>query len=328
VEINLRLNYQFLKPQRIQDGQIIVDEQQHTVNLPRILFAAECINYKEMQKGLKYNGLVVVEVNGLKTYEEAVAVRNQAARLDETVMAFLGASGKSVKIVCRGELYKGNEYPVLPTKEDEIRQFHKNLYETARRAYQNQFGFDIEYLEPTLERTVYMSADPEMYFNPQARPFKADTEKHDQPEPTPISWESDMLMPGRTIKRTYHFNWVFILREVLGDYFDLPDEDRQMQLLQQIARKSLEQGIPLAHAQGMTLEHPLFHNDPDLVKSVFATAYEVTLMEDYRKKHKIKPLKSVPQETLQTMRTEIFLTANYDMRKNLMTGVAEYRMKS
>ena len=347
---NLRLNYQFYKPQRMSDGQIVVDEKQHTVNLPRILFAAECMNYKEMQKGLRYNGLVVVEVNGLKTYEEAVQVRNQAARMDETVMAFLGASGKSVKIVCRGELF-GETIPpltpplkgagntntqlpikegagnILPDKEDEMRQFHKNLYETARRAYQNQFGIEIEYLEPTLERTVYLSADPEMYFNPDARPFKADAEKHEQPEPTPISWESDMLMPGRTIKRTYHFNWVYILREVLGGYFDLPDEDRQMQLLQQIARKSLEQGIPLSHAQGMTLEHPLFHNDPELVKSVFATTYEVTLMEDYRKKHKMKPLKSVPQETLQTMRTEIFLTANYDMRKNLMTGVAEYRMK-
>ena len=102
---NLRLNYQFLKPQRLDDGQIAIDDQQHSVNLPRILFAAECMNYKEMQKGLRYNGLVVVEVNGLKTYEEAVAVRNQAARMDETVMAFLGASGKSVKIVCRGELF-------------------------------------------------------------------------------------------------------------------------------------------------------------------------------------------------------------------------------
>ena len=99
---NLRLNYQFLKPQRRNDGQITIDDQLHTVSLPRILFAAECMNYKEMQKGLKYNGLVVVEANGLKTYEEAVQIRNQAARMDETVMAFLGASGKSVKIVCRG----------------------------------------------------------------------------------------------------------------------------------------------------------------------------------------------------------------------------------
>ena len=321
---NLRLNYQFCQPQRLDDGQIVLDSQNHTVDLPRILFAAECVNYKEIQKGLRYNGLVVVEVNGLKTYEEAVSIRNQAARMDETVMAFLGASGKSVKIVCRGEMFGEM---ALPEKEEEVRQFHKNLYETARRAYQNQFGLDIEYLEPTLERTVYLSADPEMYFTPGARPFKADTAKHEQPEPAPISWESDMLMPGRTIKRTYHFNWVFILREVLGGYFDLPDEDRQMQLLQQIARKSLEQGIPLSHAQGMTLEHPLFHNDPELVKSVFASTYEIPLMEEYRKRNKLKPLKSVPDELIQTMRTEIFLNANFDMRKNLMTGVAEYRMK-
>ncbi len=338
--IDLRRNYHFYKPQRLADGQISLDDQQLMVNLPRIMFSEECVNQKDQLKRLSYTGLVVVEANGLKTYEDAVAVRNQAARMDETVMAFLGASGKSVKIVCRGELFqkadgrrlKEEERGLkadgrLPREESEIRQFHKNLYETARSAYQHQFGIDIEYLEPILERTVYLSADPDLYFNPQARPFKADTEKHDQPEPIPISWESAHLMPGRTVKRTYHLNWVFILREVLGDYFDLPDEDRQMQLLQQIARKSLEQGIPLAHAQGMTLEHPLFHNDPELVKSVFATTYEVLLMEDYRKKHKMKPLKSVPKETLQTMRTEIFLTANYDMRKNLMTGVAEYRMK-
>ena len=338
--IDLRRNYHFYKPQRLADGQISLDDQQLMVNLPRIMFSEECVNQKDQLKRLSYTGLVVVEANGLKTYEDAVAVRNQAARMDETVMAFLGASGKSVKIVCRGELFEKADVRSLkeeerglkadgrlPIEESEIRQFHKNLYETARSAYQHQFGIDIEYLEPILERTVYLSADPEVYFNPQARPFKADTQRHDQPEPIPLSWESAHLMPGRTVKRTYHLNWVFILREVLGDYFDLPDEDRQMQLLQQIARKSLEQGIPLAHAQGMTLEHPLFHNDPELVKSVFATTYEVLLMEDYRKKHKMKPLKSVPQETLQTMRTEIFLTANYDMRKNLMTGVAEYRMK-
>ena len=324
---NVRLNYQFLKPQRLNDGQIIVDNEQHTVNLPRILFAAECVNFKEKQKGLRYNGLVVIEVNGLKTYEEAVNIRNQAARMDETMMAFLGASGKSVKIVCRGEIFQGKE---LPKEEADIRQFHKNLYETARRAYQNQFGIDIEYLEPNVERTVYMSADPEMYWNPDARPFKADTEKHNQPEPAKISWESDRLMPGRTITRTYHFNWLFIVKQVLGDYFkleDVSDEDRQMQMLMRIASMSLEQGIPLAHAQGMTLEHPILNKDPELVKNVFSAVYDVSLQEDYLRKHKVKPLKSVPDETLQTMRTEMFLNANFDMRKNMMTGVAEYRMK-
>ena len=327
--IKLRLNYPFMKPLRQDDGQIKVSDEEY-INLPRICFAVEFDKFKDKGRLQAYNGLVVIEANGLTSYEEAVRIRNQAAKMDETVMAFLGASGMSVKIVCRGELFRQegqNNGGLLPKANQDVHQFHTNLYNTARKAYQNQFGIDIAYLKPNLERTVYLSADPEMYFNPHARAFKADTLTHDEPEPVPISMESDILMPGRTVTRTYHFNWVFILRQVLGSYYELPDEERQMQLLQRIARLSLEQGIPLSHAQGMTLEHPLFHNDPELVKSVFSTTYEISLMDDYRKKHKMKPLKSVPEETLQTMRTEIFLTANYDMRKNLMTGVAEYRMK-
>ena len=64
-----------------------------------------------------------------------------------------------------------------------------------------------------------------------------------------------------------------------------------------------------------------------LVKNVFAAVYAVTQQEDYMAKHKFKPLRSVPDETIQAMRTEIFLNANFDMRKNLLTGVAEYREK-
>ena len=78
----------------------------------------------------------------------------------------------------------------LPKAETELRQFLKNLYETVRRIYQNQFGLDIEYLEPRLKRTVYLSTYPEMYFNPNVRLYKADAQKHDLPEPIPISWES------------------------------------------------------------------------------------------------------------------------------------------
>ena len=322
---DLRLNYQFMKPERQSDGQIIIDGK-HVVGLPRVCFAVEGDNYKGQHRIINYNGLVVIEVNGLKRYEDAVAIRNQAAKMDETLMAFLGASGMSVKIVCKGELFK-EEGKGLPKDEADIHQFHLNLYNTARKAYQNQFDIDIQYLEPTLERTVYLSADPEMYFNPEARPFKADTKKHDQQEPTPISWESSLLMPGRSITRTYHFNWLFIVKQVLGEYFDLPDEDRQMQLLMRIAGQCLDQGIPLSHAQGMTLEHPVLNTDPELVKNVFSAVYDVARQEGYREKHKIRPLKSVPDDLIQTMRTEMFLDANFDMRKNLMTGVAEYRYK-
>ena len=318
----LREVYHLMNKERQPDGQIQTDWQ-GGIKLERICFAQELDRYRNERRILDYNGLVVVEVNNLATYEKAVEVRDAAKKMPETLMCFLGASGKSVKIVCRGELFGGG----LPQTEEEIKQFHQNLYQTARRAYVNQFGFEIAYLEPRLDRTVYVSADPEMGFNPEARPFYADTKEHTEPQPVNISRESDRLMPGRTIKRTYRLEWQFIIDTVLGHYFELPDEDRLETLLMQIATLCLKQGIPLAYAQGMTMEHPALNTDKLLLKKTFQIVYAVTLQEDYMKKHKIKPLQSIPIDTIQMMKTEIFLNENFEMRKNLMTGVAEYREK-
>ena len=314
--------YHLMKVERQDDGQVTTNWE-GGVRMPRICFAADYQKRKEQWLMKHYNGLVVLEVNNLPTYEKAVEIRGLAKKLPETLMCFLGASGRSVKIVCRGELYGGG----LPEDEAEMRQFHLNIYNTARRAYQNQFGFDIPFLEPRLDRTVYMSADPEMGYQADARPFYADTERHELPQPVEISHEEDRLMPGRTLTRTYQLNWTFIVETVLGRYFDLPDEEKEATLLMQIASMCLEQGIPLAHAQGLTLEHPVLNRDRLLVEKIFQTVYSVAEQEDYRKKRKIRPLKSVPEDTIQAMKTEIFLNSNFEMRKNLLTGVAEYREK-
>jgi len=314
--------YHLMNPHRLPDGQVSV-QWEGGVKLPRICFAADYIKRKGEWQMMAYNGLAVLEVNDLSTYEKAVEIRELAKKLPETMLCFLGGSGRSVKIVCRGELFGGG----LPSEEKDIRQFHLNLYHTARRAYQNQFGFDIRFLEPRLDRTVYMSADPEAGFNPDARPFYADTESHELPQPLVISHEEDHLMPGRTVTRTYHLNWTFIVESVMGHYFDLPDEDKEATLLMQIASMCLDQGIPKAHAQGLTMLHPVLNRDKQLVEMIFQTVYSVTEQEDYLEKHKLHPLKSVPEDTIQAMKTEIFLNSNFDMRKNLLTGVAEYREK-
>ena len=331
--------YHLMNPHRLPDGQVSV-QWVGGVRLPRICFAADYMKRKGEWQMMAYNGLVVLEVNDLQTYEKAVEIRELAKKLPETMLCFLGGSGRSVKIVCRGELFqkedtrrqnedtrRQNEESRLPKGEADIRQFHLNLYNTARRAYQNQFGFDIPYLDPRLDRTVYMSADPEMLFNADARPFYADTESHELPQPLVISREEDRLMPGRTVTRTYHLNWTFIVETVMGHYFELPDEDKEATLLMQIASMCLDQGIPRAHAQGLTMLHPVLNRDRMLVEHIFETVYSVAEQEDYRKKHRISPLKSVPDDTLAQMRTEIFLHSNFEMRQNLLTGVPEYREK-
>ena len=315
--------YHLMRPVRLETGRVETGLDEPLV-LPYVCFAAEYANRNKERKMVTYNGMVVLELNGLSSYEEAVRLKGEAMRMPETLMAFLGASGRSVKIVCRGELFEGG----LPKQQEDIEQFHANLYNTARQAYQNQFHVDIEYLEPRLDRVVYMSADPEMFYNPQARRFLADASRADRSEQgVSISEESDGLMPGRGATRTWQLNWLFIVNNVLGRYFELPDERREGELLMRVATECLNEGIPMAHAQGMTLLHPVLGRDEMLVRNVFASVYAVEQGGEYMKTHKVKPLKSVPDETIQAMRTEIFLNANFDMRKNLMTGVAEYREK-
>ena len=314
--------YHLISPHRLPDGQISVILK-GGIMLPRICFAADYVMRKGQMQMMKYSGLVVLEVNDLPSYEKAVEIREQVKKLPETLLCFLGGSGKSVKIICRGELYEGG----LPKEKDSVRRFHMNLYITARRAYQNQFGFDIEFLEPRLDRTVYMSADPEAYYNEKARPFYADTEPYDLPRPIEISREEDHLMPGRTITRTYQLNWTFIVDSVLGRYFELPDENKEATLLMRIASMCLDQGIPKALALGMAMRHPILNRDRMLLEMTFQNVYSVAEQEEWLKKHKFRPLKSVPDDTIQAMKTEIFLNSNYEMRKNLLTGVAEYREK-
>ena len=331
----LREYYHLLHPRRTEDGRMVTDFK-FRMDLPRICFAAEVDNYRKKQRILAYNGLIVLEANNLADYDEAVQIRNAAARLPQTMMTFLGASGRSVKIVCRGELLPDNGGG-LPTEQEEIERFHLLLYKTARKAYNAQLDITLDAQKSLISRTVYMSADPDMRYRPQAVPFYVDMQEPQKPstlallseEEKMAKWQENQrqhyLMPGRTVKRTYGLNYQFVLMEVLGRYFELPDEQRMQELLARIAAKCLEEGIPQEIAMKLTMLHPVFNSDKLLVEMTFANAYAVANMEAWQKRNKIRPLKSVPEDTLLMMKTDIFLHTHYQMRKNVMTGVAQYR---
>ena len=323
---HLRQYYHLMHPRRTEDGRMETSFD-FKMTLPRLCFSAEIDKYRKEFRILNYNGLIVLEANNLADYDEAIRIRNEAARLPQTMMVFLGASGRSVKIVCRGELLPDNGGGV-PTTEEEIKKFHQLLYRTARKAYNAQLDITLDALKPLIHRTVYISADPDMRFREQAVPFYVDMEeKTATPSPTDLETvtKEHYLMPGRSLKQTYILNYQFILSEVMGHYFELPDEERAGQLLMQIAAKCLEQGIPQQQAINLTMCHPVFNGDRLLVEKTFEDIYAVQNMKDWMKRNKLHPLKSVPEDTLLMMKTDIFLHTHYEMRKNIMTGVAQYR---
>ena len=338
--------YPLIHPTRAEDGRM----QSHfdfRLTLPGLCFAAELQHQKGEKRVLAYNGLIVLEANNLADYDEAIHIRNEASRLPQTLLTFLGASGRSVKIVCRGELLPDNGGG-LPNEAADVEHFHLLLYQTARKAYNAQLDITLEAMEPRLDRIVYMSADPDLGFRPQAVPFYVDMadgtsqvslarshgEKHGKQtvEGEDGWWKQqqreDYLMPGRTQKQTYRLNYQFVVSSVMGRYFDLPDEERVSELLMEIASRCLEEGIPQSVAQSMTMLHPVLNADKLLVEKTFDGVYAVQQMEDYYKRRKLKPLRSVPEDTLLMMKTDIFLNTHYEMRKNVMTGVAQYREKN
>ena len=327
---HIRQYYHLMNARRQEDGQMETNFMDG-IELPRICFSAEYEHRGQERRMLNYTGLVVVEVNNLASYDEAIALRESAKRMPQTLLCFLGGSGRSVKIVCRGEIYPTQP---LPTKEEEIEAFHMSLYQMAHKAYSGQLGVSIETLRPRLDRTVYLSADPDLGWNEQALPFYINMEPEKatpsiNPEEAVARHRLEKdLLPGRSEQTSYRMNYLFILEAVLGHYFDLPDEERQAELVMQMAVRCMEEGIPMGIAQAMTMEHPALNSDRLLVEKTFQAVYTVEHLKEYQEKHKMHPMKSIPEDTLMMMKTEAFLNANFEMRKNIMTGVAQYRERN
>ena len=240
-------------------------------------------------------------------------------------MAFVGADGQSVKIVCQGELFPGGSR--LPESDAEIALFHENLYERARLIYNGQLGVTVEKLEPTTQRICYMSSDPGLVYNPMATPIYAKAEKATES----ITHQRSALEQTESYERykSMHTVYEFSLSKAYDDTEGIADKDeRRHAILSRLAQYCMETGLAMAPAMRQTLMKSMFWDEEDLVKKVFENAYREELVERYMEKKGIQRTKTIPPETLLTMKINIFLNSNYELRKNVMRGVAEYRTRT
>ena len=297
-----------------------------TKNLPRICFALEQEHRNHERITKQYNGLVLLEVNNLTGHDEAAAVRRGASEMPQTLMAFVGADGGSVKIVCRGELFSSS----LPENQAEITLFHENLYERARLIYNGQLGVTIEKLEPLTQRICYMSYDPELTYNPMATPIYAKAEKPTEAiAHTTSQLEQTEGQYGIERYQQMHTVFEFNLSKAYDDTVGIADKDeRRHATLSRLAQYCMETGLSMGPAMRQAMMKTPFWEEKELVKKVFENAYREELVEKYMQRKGIQRTKNIPQETLLTMKINLFLNSNYELRKNVMRGVAEYRMRT
>jgi len=330
----LRRLYPVFDLTRQPDGSVAGADM--TINkLPRLCFASVMENRNHQRVTLGYTGIVLLEVNNLTGYEEAEAIRTGAGEVPQTLMAFVGASGRSVKIICRGELFpsersKDDNMP-LPSEPDKISDFHENLYERARLAYNAQLGVNVEKLEPRLDRTCYVSTDAEAVYNPVAIPFYARAEKPTQALSLvrTSTLEKDDPHSSQSRYFTMHHIFEFNLSKAYDECEGLEDDEFQHAVITRLAVHCLETGIPMAIAKRMARYSAYALGDDDLlINKVFENVYRPQVVKRYEERNGYKPEKNIPQETLLTMKIDMFLMENYEIRKNVMRGVAEFRERT
>ena len=218
----------------------------------------------------------------------------------------------------------------IPQTSEDIALFHENLYERARLIYNGQLGVTVEKLEPMTQRVCYMSYDPQVVYNPIATPIYAKAEKPSSQMRYQASTQE--LTGGQLGSDRYHSIhtvFEFNLSKAYDDTEGIADDDEQRHAtLQRLAAYCLETGLPQGVAMRQALMHNTFWKYPELVKKVFENTYREDLVKKYMEKKKIQRTGTIPAETLLTMKVNLFLTSNYELRKNVMRGVAEYRMRT
>ena len=313
-----------------ENGTLDIEDAAWEKALPRICFACDYQKRGGEMQQVAYNGLILLEVNNLQSEEEAIGLRFYAGRQPQTLLAFVGADGRSVCIVCRAELYPNcrQEGSALPTGDEQIRCFHYNAYTAAQKFYTGQLEVTVDVLEPRLDRVCYMSADAALCYNPEAIPFYVDAqESFSLSSPYRPQKAEVGTLPGRDAYQTQ----MIIVQECLAKAYEEAltienEQEAMVAVLTHQAHFCMESGVPKELAKRITLMHPELRKDPLLADRIFDNAYTPkALKRVMRRNPETAALRHIPESTLLMLKTTAFMEQNYQFRKNVLTGVAQYR---
>ena len=107
-----------------------------TRKLPQLLFAGT------FRKGelKEYNGWILLEINRLKSIEEALSLKQKIVEYPQTLFAMIGSSGRSVKFVVAYTYPDGS----LPRSRTDAEVFHAHAYRHALKTYEPRLSYRAE----------------------------------------------------------------------------------------------------------------------------------------------------------------------------------------
>lgn len=289
--------------------------------LPRILFSVELGKSKEISVMKAYHGLVLLSVKGFTGVEEAARLRDKLSGLPQTMIAFVGSSGRSIKILVPFLRPDGS----LPVTVEEAGFFHAHAYQWAVNFYRGQLlaeHRDVTLENPVPEQSCRYSFDPGLYFNPDAYPIRLEQPLSMPGEVTyreTVEAETDPLqrmMPGYERSEIISTLFETSLYEALNTVGCDREEDSKS-LIVELTRNCFRSGIPEEEVVGWTLMHFRGKVSEILIRETVHNVYAV------EKRFGSNPCISLKQTM--AVRTDEFMGRRYEFRYNILAGVVEYR---
>lgn len=293
-----------------------------TRKLPQLLFAGT------FRKGelKEYNGWILLEVNRLKSIEEALSLKQKIVEYPQTLFAMIGSSGRSVKFVVAYTYPDGS----LPRSRTDAEVFHAHAYRHALKTYEPRLSYPIELKRPVLEMGCRLSYDADVYYNPDALSIhleqpvampdeSAYQERFEKRVPVPVE------SAGQTLYDQYRYvaiQYEFALQRALEEHGSLSIKVDFKPLLVTLGRLCFAAGVEEEDCVKWTMLYLGNLISEVEIRETSRQSYRLASDSDFGSTSLYKP------EQLQSLKMEEFMNRRYDFRYNLMSGGPEYREKN
>ena len=268
----------------------------------------------------RFCGLVVLRIANLPGPDDVRYVMRQVTALPYTHMAWRDADGRTVYVVGKA---LGKE-DLLPTCEQQMRRLHAAAYKMLHYFYTAQLMMTIDTQRPSLDDEVPYSYDPEAYFNAESTPVIVDGNDvqplcHEVAAPS----SSFPCLPGMNVLDSmayvFHSCRHKALEKSRADSLD--ENERTEKTLVLLADYCHKAGLPMPYAMNRASWTDGWSTRTPVLERIFVNAYE-------RKINAFVPFGSISSSALLTLQTEGFLSQNYELRKNMLTGIVQYRERN
>lgn len=298
------------------------DKNDYVQKVPKLLPAAAFVRKNGMMVMAEYNGIVMIQVNNLSGPMEADEVKKWVKELPQTYLAFVGSSGKSVKIWVRFT------YPddLLPVTREQAELFHVHAYRLAVKFYQPQFPFHIELKEPSLEQYCRLTFDPELYFNPESMPIymkqpvsmpgETTYREQVQTEASPLQ----RLAPGYESHEALSILFEAAFARALEEQEEFQPDGDIHSLLVALAGHCFRAGIPEEDTVRWSRAHYHLPKDDFLIRE--------TVKNVYRSGRGFADKSSLLPEQIFVMQMDEFMKRRYEFRFNQLTTQVECRERN